>query len=154
MGFLRSKKGSIISDYFCAADDIGPFSRGDVVEIALYANHLELTEKSVGKKAAAVALPYTRITGVVYRSEVRTAEKDKSPVKRAVVGGILFGSTGAAVGAISGLGKKEVKHRRMLLILSGTSIDGQVFTWTFQDTRLYKGPKVASRLRKLCGMDG
>ena len=58
MGFLRSKKGSIISDYFCAADDIGPFSRGDVVEIALYANHLELTEKSVGKKAAAVALPY------------------------------------------------------------------------------------------------
>ena len=102
MGFLRSKKGSIISDYFCAADDIGPFSRGDVVEIALYANHLELTEKSVGKKAAAVALPYTRITGVVYRSEVRTAEKDKSPVKRAVVGGILFGSTGAAVGAISG----------------------------------------------------
>lgn len=75
MGFLRSKKGSIISDYFCAADDIGPFSRGDVVEIALYANHLELTEKSVGKKAAAVALPYTRITGVVYRSEVRTAEK-------------------------------------------------------------------------------
>jgi hypothetical protein len=86
MGFLRSKKGSIISDYFCAADDIGPFSRGDVVEIALYANHLELTEKSVGKKAAAVALPYTRITGVVYRSEVRTAEKDKSPVKRAVVG--------------------------------------------------------------------
>jgi len=152
MGFLRSKKGSIISDYFCAADDIGPFSRG--VEIALYANHLELTEKSVGKKAAAVALPYTRITGVVYRSEVRTVEKDKSPVKRAVVGGILFGSTGAAVGAISGLGKKEVKHRRMLLILSGTSIDGQVFTWTFQDTRLYKGPKVASKLRKLCGMDG
>ena len=148
MGFLRSKKGSIISDYFCAADDIGPFSRGDVVEIALYANHLELTEKSVGKKAAAVALPYTRITGVVYRSEVRTVEK------RAVVGGILFGSTGAAVGAISGLGKKEVKHRRMLLILSGTSIDGQVFTWTFQDTRLYKGPKVASKLRKLCGMDG
>ena len=150
MGFLRSKKGSIISDYFCAADDIGPFARGDVVEIALYADHLELTRK----KAAAVALPYTRITGVVYRSEVRTVEKDKSPVKRAVVGGILFGSTGAAVGAISGLGKKEVKHRRMLLILSGTSIDGQVFTWTFQDTRLYKGPKVASKLRKLCGMDG
>ena len=87
MGFLRSKKGSIISDYFCAADDIGPFSRGDVVEIALYANHLELTEKSVGKKAAAVALPYTRITGVVYRSEVRTVEKDKSPVKRAVLAG-------------------------------------------------------------------
>ena len=48
MGFLRSKKGSIISDYFCAADDIGPFARGDVVEIALYADHLELTRKSVG----------------------------------------------------------------------------------------------------------
>ena len=42
----------------------------------------------------------------------------------------------------------------MLLILSGTLIDGQVFMWTFQDTRLYKGPKVASKLRKLCGMDG
>ncbi len=154
MGFLRSKKGSIISDYFCAADDIGPFARGDVVEIALYADHLELTEKSVGKKAAMVALPYTRVTGVVYRSEVRIVAKDKSLVKRAVVGGMLFGSTGAAVGAISGLGKKEVKHRRWLLILSGTLADGRAFSWTFQDTRLYKGPKVAAKLRKLCGVDG
>ena len=154
MGFFRSKKGSMISDYFCAADDIGPFARGDVVEIALYADHLELTQKSVGKKAAAVVLPYVWITDVVYRSQVQTVEKDKSPVKRAVVGGVLFGSTGAAVGAISGLRKKEVKHRRMLFILSGTLADGRAFTWTFQDTRLYKGPKVASKLRKLCGVDG
>ena len=129
MGFLRSKKGSIISDYFCAADDIG-------------------------QKAAAVVLPYVWITDVVYRSQVQTVAKDKSPVKRAVVGGVLFGSTGAAVGAISGLGKKEVKHRRWLLILSGTLADGRAFSWTFQDTRLYKGPKVAAKLRKLCGVDG
>lgn len=154
MGFLRSKKGSIISDYFCAMDDIGTFACGDVVEIALYDDYFELTEKSVGKKAAAVALPYPRITRVVYRAQVQTVEKDKSPVKRAVVGGMLFGSTGAAVGAVSGLGKKKVKHRRMLLILSGTLADGQAFSWTFQDTRLYKGPKVASKLRKLCGLDG
>lgn len=153
MGFLRSKKGSIISDYFCAAGDIGPFTSGDVMEIALYADRLELTQKSVGKKAAAVVLPYVWITDVVYRSEVQTVEKGKSPIKRAVVGGMLFGSTGATVGAISGLGKKEVKHRRMLLILSGTFADGQAFTWTFQDTRLYKGPKVAARLRKLCRVD-
>ena len=77
--------------------------------------------------------------------------KDKSPIARAVAGGLLFGSTGAVVGAISGAGKKEKKVRRILFIISYVSADGQESFLTFRDTRLYKGPK--ARLKKLCGIE-
>ena len=76
-------------------------------------------------------------------------------IPRAIVQGIplLFGSTGAVVGAISGAGKKEKKVRRILFIISYVSADGQESFLTFQDTRLYKGPKVAAKLKKLCGIE-
>ena len=76
-------------------------------------------------------------------------------IPRAIVQGIplLFGSTGAVVGAISGAGKKEKKVRRILFIISYVSADGQESFLTFRDTRLYKGPKVAARLKKLCGIE-
>ena len=42
MGFFKSKKGSIISDYFCIEEDLGQFKKGDAVDVALYEDHLEL----------------------------------------------------------------------------------------------------------------
>ena len=147
MGFFKSKKGSIISDYFCIEEDLGQFKKGDAVDVALYEDHLEL-QKGVGNKDVAT-LAYSQITDVFYGSDV----KDKSPIARAVAGGLLFGSTGAVVGAISGAGKKEKKVRRILFIISYVSADGQESFLTFQDTRLYKGPKVATKLKKLCGIE-
>lgn len=47
MGFFKSKKGSIISDYFCIEEDLGQFKKGDAVDVALYEDHLEL-QKGVG----------------------------------------------------------------------------------------------------------
>lgn len=37
MGFLRSTKGSIISDYFKLQEDIAGFSKGYMYDVALYA---------------------------------------------------------------------------------------------------------------------
>lgn len=151
MGFFKSKKGSIISDYFCIEEDLGQFKKGDAVDIALYEDHLEL-QKGVGNKDVAT-LAYSQIADVFYGSDVQVLVKDKSPIARAVAGGLLFGSTGAVVGAISGAGKKEKKVRRILFIISYVSADGQESFLTFRDTRLYKGPKVAARLKKLCGIE-
>lgn len=151
MGFFKSKKGSIISDYFCIEEDLGQFKKGDAVDVALYEDHLEL-QKGVGNKDVAT-LAYSQITDVFYGSDVQVLVKDKSPIARAVAGGLLFGSTGAVVGAISGAGKKEKKVRRILFIISYVSADGQESFLTFRDTRLYKGPKVAVRLKKLCGIE-
>ena len=43
MGFLRSTKGSIISDYFQLQEDIAGFSKGYMYDVALYDDHLEIT---------------------------------------------------------------------------------------------------------------
>lgn len=43
MGFLLSKKGSLISDYFLLLDDVGQLKGGNMVDLALYDDHLELS---------------------------------------------------------------------------------------------------------------
>lgn len=150
MGFLRSKKGSIISDYFSIEEDIGQFRKGNAVDVALFADHLEL-QNAVGNKDTAT-LAYSQITDVFYGSEIQLQQQEKSPIVRAFAGGLLFGSTGAVIGALSGLGKKEKKVRKFFFIIRYVTADGQEAFLPFEDTRLYKGPKVAARLRELCGI--
>ena len=123
MGFLRSKKGSIISDYFSIETDLGQFKKGNAVDVALFPDHLEL-QNAVGNKETAT-----------------------------LAGGLLFGSTGAFVGALSGLGEKEKKVRKIVFIISYVTADGQEAFLPLEDTRLYKGPKVAATLRELCGIE-
>lgn len=150
MGFLRSKKGSIISDYFSIETDLGQFRKGNAVDVALFADHLEL-QNAVGNKDTAT-LAYSQITDVFYGSEIQLQQQEKSPIARAFAGGLLFGSTGAVIGALSGLGKKEKKARKFFFIIRYVTADGQEAFLPFEDTRLYKGPKVAARLRELCGI--
>lgn len=150
MGFLRSKRGSIISDYFSIEEDIGQFRKGNAVDVALFADHLEL-QNAVGNKDTAT-LAYSQITDVFYGSEIQLQQQEKSPIARAFAGGLLFGSTGAVIGALSGLGKKEKKVRKFFFIIRYVTADGQEAFLPFEDTRLYKGPKVAARLRELCSI--
>lgn len=150
MGFLRSKKGSIISDYFSIETDLGQFRKGNAVDVALFADHLEL-QNAVGNKDTAT-LAYSQITDVFYGSEIQLQQQEKSPIARAFAGGLLFGSTGAVIGALSGLGKKEKKVRKFFFIIRYVTADGQEAFLPFEDTRLYKGSKVAARLRELCGI--
>lgn len=150
MGFLRSKKGSIISDYFSIETDLGQFRKGNAVDVALFTDHLEL-QNAVGNKDTAT-LAYSQITDVFYGSEIQLQQQEKSPIARAFAGGLLFGSTGAVIGALSGLGKKEKKVRKFFFIIRYVTVDGQEAFLPFEDTRLYKGPKVAARLRELCGI--
>ena len=151
MGFFKSKKGSIISDYFSIETDIAQFRKGSAVDVALYSDHLEL-QNGIGNKDTAT-LAYSQITDIFYGSKTQLQLKEKSPIARAFAGGLLFGSTGAFVGALSGLGKKEKKVRKILFIISYVTADGQEAFLPFEDTRLYKGPKVAARLRELCGIE-
>ena len=149
MGFFKSKKGSIISDYFSIETDLGQFKKGNAVDVALFPDHLELQNAIGNKKTATLA--YSQITDIFYGS--KTQLKEKSPIARAFAGGLLFGSTGAFVGALSGLGKKEKKVRKIVFIISYVTADGQEAFLPFEDTRLYKGPKVAAKLRELCGIE-
>ena len=55
MGFFKSKKGSIISDYFSIETDLGQFKKGNAVDVALFPDHLELQNAIGNKKTATLA---------------------------------------------------------------------------------------------------
>ena len=82
MGFLRSTKGSIISDYFQLQEDIAGFSKGYMYDVALYDDHLEITSMQKRK----LLLNYNQITDVFYGGKTELIQKPKSVIGRAVVG--------------------------------------------------------------------
>lgn len=149
MGFFKSTKGSIISDYFKLTDDLGGYKNGDMVDVALYDDHLIIKSPILKQE---IKLNYDQVTDVFYGLETEIIEKNKSVIGRAVAGGLLFGGVGAVVGGISGTGTKTKKERHFYFIISYTSSTGEDKFIQFEDTRLYRGVKVASKLKELCGV--
>ena len=143
MGFFKSTKGSIISDYFQLKENVAGFAKGSMYDLALYTSYLEIT--SLQKKK--LRLNYDQITDVFYGIDSDLVEKPKSLISRAAIGGLLFGSTGALVGAISGTGTKTKKEYHIYLIISYIGSDGRNHFLQFEDTRKYKGDKLAKHLK-------
>lgn len=141
MGFFKSTKGSIISDYFKLTQDVAHLKADNMYDVALYDDYLEI--------AAKVKLKYDQITDVYYGLQTEITEKSKSVIGRAVAGGLLFGGVGAVVGAVSGTGTKDVKSKKFMFIISYTSSSGEDAFISFEDTRMYKGVKVANKLKEL-----
>lgn len=148
MGFLKSKKGSIISDYFKLIENVASFSKGNMYEVALYDDHLEVISLQKQK----LLLNYDQITDVFYGMETEIVNKPKSVIGRAAVGGLLFGTAGAIVGAISGNDTKSTKERHFYFIISYKNSDGQDSYLQFEDTRLYKGLKLSKKLKDLANV--
>lgn len=149
MGFFKSKKGSIISDYFKLTDTLGVYNSGDMVDVALYDDHLIVMSPVLKQE---IKLNYDQITDVFYGLETEVIEKNKSVIGRAIAGGLLLGGVGAVVGGISGTGTKTKKERHFYFIISYTSSTGEDKFIQFEDTRLYKGVKVANKLKELCNI--
>ena len=149
MGFLRSTKGSIISDYFQLQEDIAGFSKGYMYDVALYNDHLEITSMQKRK----LLLNYDQITDVFYGGKNELIQKPKSVIGRAVVGGVIFGGIGAIVGATSGTGTKTEKKTHLYFIISYTSSDGEDKYIQFEDTRMYKGLKLSKKLKELAHIE-
>lgn len=150
MGFFSSKKGSIISEYFMLLQDVAQFKSNNAVNVVLYDDYLELTAP-MSKQP--VTLNYNQITDVYYGIEAQITEKSKSPIARAVVGGLLLGGVGAVVGAASGTGAKQKKEYKHLFVISYTSSSGETAFLLFEDTRKFKGEKLARKLKELCNIE-
>jgi len=57
-------------------------------------------------------------------SEDTVTEKEKSVISRAIVGGVIFGVTGAIVGGLSGIGsKKEIKTEHFIKITLNNGLE-------------------------------
>ena len=146
MGFFKKEKGSIISDMFSLMEDHANMKADWMYDVIAYEDHVQIKQK-VGGKAEA-SLKYSQITDVFYGLQTEIQEKKQSPIARALVGGMLFGGAGAIVGAVSA-GKKETKKRKFVFIISYTASSGEEKYIQFEDTRLYRGSKVASTIKKL-----
>lgn len=142
MGFFKKKKGSVISEHFKLLENVAMFSKGYMYEVALYDTYLEIT--SLQKKT--VTLNYNQITDVFYGVETEIKNKPKSVMGRAAIGGLLFGTTGAIVGAISG--NNQTKERHFYFIISYVGSDGADKYLQFEDTRLFKGLKLSQKLKE------
>ncbi len=143
MGFFKKKKGSVISEHFKLLENVAMFSKGYMYEVALYDTYLEIT--SLQKKT--VTLNYNQITDVFYGVETELKNKPKSVIGRAAIGGLLFGTTGAIVGAISG-NNNQTKERHFYFIISYVGSDGVDKYLQFEDTRLFKGLKLSQKLKE------
>lgn len=149
MGIFKSKKGSIISDYFQLIDAVGHHNKGDNVEMSLYDNHLELSAMFVKHKTS---LSYDQITDVYYGRSNIILNKNKSVIGRAVGGGLLLGGLGAVVGGMSGVGGKEIKKNTLCLIISYKDKDGND-KFLQLETGGFKAKKLANQLRSLCKLE-
>ena len=147
MGFFTKTKGSIISDYFQLKENLGFLTGGNMVNVELYEDHLKIKEFK-----NTVSLNYSQITDVFYGLQTEITQVSKSSIGRAVAGGLLFGSLGAVVGAVSGTGTKDKKERHIYFIISYTVNTGEEKFIQFEDTRLYRGAKVAAKLKELCNI--
>lgn len=150
MGFFTKTKGSIISDAFKLVETHANLTKDLMYDVALYDDHLTI-KIPLGKQEA--TLKYSQITDVFYGMETEIVSKSKSVIGRAVTGGLLFGGIGAVVGGISGTGTKEKKERHFYFVISYTSSTGEDKFIQFEDTRLYKGSKVAAKLKELCNIN-
>ena len=149
MGFFKSTKGSLISDYFKTVNELGNYRAGDMVDVALYKNHLIVKSPIIKQE---ITLNYSQITDVFYGLQTEITDKNKSVIGRALVGGLLLGGVGAIVGGISGIGTKKKKDTRKFFIISYKSNSGDDQFLQFEDTRMYKGSKVAKKLKELCNI--
>lgn len=149
MGFFTKTKGSIISDAFKLVEDHANLTKGLMYDVNLYEDHLTI-KVAFGKQEA--TLKYDQITDVYYGMETEIISKNKSSIGRAVAGGLLFGGVGAVVGAVSGTGTKDKKERHFYFIISYLSSTGEEKFINFEDTRLYRGTKVAAKLKELCNI--
>lgn len=146
MGFLRNVKGSFISDHFMLDQNLGSLREGTMVDVAMFPEYL-----SIKNRKQEITLKYTQITDVYHGLQKNVALENKSVIGRAFAGGFLFGGAGAIVGALSA--NNRVKKKRLVLIISYTSSDGGESFITFEDTRKYKGKKLAKKLMEFARVD-
>lgn len=146
---LFSKEKSIISDNFKLLEKVGGLPEGNMYVVNLFDDKLTIKNPLI---KTTIELNYNQITDVFYGLETEISTHNKSVIKRALVGGLLFGGLGAIVGAVDGTGTKEKKEKHFYFIISYTSSTGEDAYIQFEDTRLYKGVSVAKKLKELCNI--
>lgn len=180
INFFKNQEGSIISDYFRLLKDVGQYTAKNMVQVALYEDHLTLSIPAV-KQLPPITLNYSQILQVDYEPYVTKTQVEKSRLNRTIDGALMFGKQGAMLGMMSHPGMKTKSKTHYLFVIhyipagaddtvakimnsvtSETDLEGInragkrlkkiIAEIGFEDTRMYKGRKLAKKLKELCGL--
>lgn len=105
-----------------------PIGQGNICKVLGYKNQ-PIVIKS-GKQE--FTIPVERIVNFGYFTETQIAEKSKSVVGRAVIGGVLLGGLGAVVGAASGIGTKKVAKEEAYFVINYLNKEGETAVISFK----------------------
>ena len=113
--------------------EIPGFDPGEKVTIYIKDSEISIVpHKAHGQ---GVLLKYDQIIRSFIEKKDYTVKKNKSTVGRGLLGATLLGPTGAVIGAVSGMGKKEKKKKKPIFIIrympsSGGDVSELVFDAT------------------------
>ena len=85
---------------------------------------------------ASYTIPENRIIDIDFITQKNIEEKQKSIVGRGIVGGLLFGSTGAIIGGLSGLDTKTATTYTTIFCITYQKKDGGVANLLFDPTAI------------------
>lgn len=146
MGLFTKKKGKQIKGTFM------DLTNNCAYFLRLTDDKLQIEVPFAKKGSQPVTLRYDQITDVAFESDFQKVAVSKSPIGRAVAGGLLFGGAGAIVGAVSGTTKKERTEIKFRLIIAYTSKDGEDKFLEYEDLSLLGNLKFANALKERCGI--
>jgi hypothetical protein len=150
MGLFSKDEDLIIKGNFKLLEEVGGLPKENMYTVKLYNDKLTISAPLI---KTTVELNYNQITDVFHGYETEITTQNKSSIKRALVGGLLFGGIGAVVGAVDGTGTKEKKKIHLCFIISYTSSSGEEAYIQFEDVNLYKGNILAKKLKELCHIE-
>lgn len=150
MGYFFKNKNAIIQSSFVTLTDFPQIKikKGNIVKVALCDDHLEI----IYFGAKPLTLNYNQIENVIFTTESKIVEKEKSIAGRIIAGSILLGNTGAIIGAASSLKPKQKRELTSYFIIAYKSSSGESAFLIFEDISALKGRKLANKLKELCNI--
>lgn len=109
---------------FMAVKDTVLWDELNAISITMLDDKLEFKNR-LNKKKDPIYLEYEKVTNFVVENKKEIVEKDKSVIKRGIVGGVLLGPIGAVIGAIDGTGSKKKVSYKTFLVFDYISRDGE-----------------------------
>lgn len=105
MGLFNKNKSNIIKCPVLYLDGLSTIVPQSQCIIYLNDNHLIIEVMDNNQK---FELSFSQITHIEQNFHQKILEKQKSVLKRSIIGSALLGTTGAIVGGMSGIGNKEI----------------------------------------------
>lgn len=119
--------------------------------LSLLDDHIKINIP-LGNEKTVKTLRYDQITDVAFDSDIQKISVSKSPIGRALAGGLIFGGAGAIVGAVSGTTQKTKNEIKFYLIIAYTSKTGESKILHYEDSSLLGNLKFVNALKERCGI--